>query len=85
MDERIFTEIELRRYADESTGPLYIAYNGIVYDVTDSPRWRTGIHEGMHFPGQDLTSELVDASHGAEVFQHAGIRRVGRLVPKPQF
>ncbi len=80
MEERLFTEIELRRYSDDAAGPLYIAYNGIVYDVIDSPRWRTGLHEGQHFPGQDLTSEIIDASHGEEVFQHAHIRRVGRLI-----
>jgi predicted heme/steroid binding protein len=76
--ERILTEGELRRFDGES-GPIYVAYRGVVYDVSDCPKWRTGLHEGLHFPGQDLTSELVEAPHGEEVFLRPCLRRVGRL------
>lgn len=79
QQERTFTINELRRYDGES-GPMYVAYRGIVYDVSESPRWRSGLHEQMHFPGQDLTGEMSDAPHHEEVFTHPGIRRVGRLV-----
>ncbi len=78
--ERIFTLTELRRY-DGEDGPLYVACGGVVYDVSDCPKWRTGMHEGMHFPGQDLTGELGEAPHGAEVFRRPCVRRVGRLAP----
>jgi predicted heme/steroid binding protein len=37
------------------------------------------LHEGMHFPGQDLTTELSDAPHGEEVFSRPCVRLVGRL------
>jgi predicted heme/steroid binding protein len=77
-EEHILTEGELRRFDGES-GPLYIAYRGVVYDVSDCPKWRAGLHEGLHFPGQDLTSELVEAPHGEEVFLRPCLRRVGRL------
>ena len=78
-DERLFTEHELRRRTGERGARMYIAYQGVVYDVTDCAKWHTGIHENLHFPGQDLTSELPEAPHGVEVFGHPCVRRVGRL------
>lgn len=77
-NERIFTESELRRF-DGEDGDIFIAFRGIVYDVTGCPKWRSGLHEQLHFPGQDLTSEIIEAPHGEEVFFRPCIRRVGRL------
>ena len=71
--------MELRRY-DGDEKPIYIAYQGIVYDVSDCPRWKSGLHEHLHFPGQDLTSELYDAPHSDEVFTRPCVKRVGRLI-----
>lgn len=76
--ETIFTERQLRRY-DGEAGPVYVAFQGIVYDLSDCPKWRTGMHEQLHFPGQDLTSELADAPHAEEVFTRPCVRRVGIL------
>lgn len=75
---RIFTTRELLRYNGDD-GPTYIAHQGIVYDVSDCPKWRSGLHENLHFPGQDLTSEFPEAPHGMEVFDHPCVRRVGSL------
>ena len=58
---------------------MYLACAGIVYEVTGCPRWRTGLHENLHFPGQDLTDEMREAPHGEEVFCRPCVRRVGRL------
>jgi predicted heme/steroid binding protein len=77
--ERLFTQRELRSY-DGEDGRIYIAYQGIVYDVSDCPKWRSGLHERMHFPGQDLTSEFPEAPHAEEVFRHPCVQRIGRLV-----
>jgi predicted heme/steroid binding protein len=77
--ERAFTLTELARYNGERGRPAYIAYAGVVYEVGDCPKWRTGLHEGLHFPGQDLTAELADAPHAAEVFSRPGVKRVGAL------
>lgn len=77
--EPTFTEQALRR-CDGEAGPMYVAYQGVVYDVSDCPHWRRGLHEGQHFPGQDLTAELPNAPHGAEVFARPGVRRVGIIV-----
>ena len=77
--DRTFTETELRRY-DGENGPMYIAHDGVVYDVSDCPRWRRGMHENLHFPGQDLSGELSDAPHKVDVFSRPCVRRVGRLI-----
>lgn len=58
---------------------MYVACRGVVYDVTECPKWRTGMHEALHFPGLDLTSELPEAPHGDEVFSRPCVKRVGRL------
>jgi len=79
MMESEFTEAELRRF-DGEAGPMYVAFDGVVYDVSDCPHWRTGFHQGLHFPAQDLTNELADAPHTAEVFTRPCVKRVGRLV-----
>jgi predicted heme/steroid binding protein len=79
VDElRTFTSRELRAY-DGDTGPAYVAYEGFVYDVSGCPRWRSGLHEGQHFPGLDLTGELSAAPHGVEVFKRPCVRKVGVL------
>ena len=81
MSERVFSELELRSYDGERGQPAYIAYAGIVYDVSDCPKWRTGLHEQLHFAGIDLTPSLRKAPHAAEVFSRPCVRRVGLLKP----
>ncbi len=78
--EREFRERELRSYTGERGTPMYVAYAGVVYDVTRCPKWRRGLHENLHWPGQDLSSEMRDAPHTADVFAHPCVVRVGRLV-----
>lgn len=46
---------------------VWVAYKGIVYNVTNSRLWKTGTHY-EHWSGQDLTDELEDAPHTDEVF-----------------
>jgi predicted heme/steroid binding protein len=46
---------------------IWVAYQGLVYDVTHSRLWREGKHY-EHWAGQDLTEELQDAPHSATVF-----------------
>ncbi len=80
IPERNFTQTELSLYNGDDYDEMYVAYKGIVYDVTDCPKWRRGIHEGVHFPGQDLSDELdQEAPHAGGVFSHPCIKIVGRL------
>jgi len=60
---------ELAAHDGRNGNPAYIAYNGKVYDVTESPMWAEGNHQGMHRAGTDLTPMLADAPHGEEVFE----------------
>jgi predicted heme/steroid binding protein len=77
-EERLFTEQELRRF-DGEDGPAYVAFQGVVYDVSGCPRWRRGMHEQLHFPGLDLTSAMPAAPHGEEVFTRPCVKRAGLL------
>ena len=56
---------------------IWIAYKGIIYDVTHSTLWRNGTHY-EHFAGQDLTHELPDAPHTDIVFSR--LKVVGKLI-----
>lgn len=47
---------------------VWIAYKGIIFDVTRSNLWRDGKHY-EHWAGQDLTAELADSPHGERVFE----------------
>jgi len=80
IPEREVTILELRRNDGERGYPKWIAYDGIVYDVTDCPRWQKELHERLHFPAQDLTSELPDAPHKDDVFTRPCVKVVGRLI-----
>ena len=77
--DRVILLVELRRNTGERGTPKWIACEGIVYDVTDCPKWRTDMHERLHFPGQDLTSELPDAPHKKDAFTRPCVKVVGRL------
>ncbi len=80
MTERTFTERELQQYNGEVGRPVYVAFAGVVYDVTDCPKWRTGFHEQLHFGGIDLTRSLPQAPHAAEVFTRPCVKRIGLLL-----
>lgn len=76
---RFISDLELRRQNGERGARKFVAYKGVVYDVTDCPKWRLDLHENLHFPGQDLTSELPDAPHKEDVFKRPCVKAVGRL------
>jgi predicted heme/steroid binding protein len=78
-EEQTFTERELQQFDGTRGKPAYIAYEGVVYDVTASSLWRGGQHKDLHYAGTDLTRTLRKAPHTAEVFAHATVKRVGRL------
>ncbi len=75
MTEITRSQLALRNGRDKET--VWIAYKGEVFDVTSSRLWRTGNHY-EHWAGQDLTDELKDAPHTAEVFRKFKV--IGKLV-----
>jgi predicted heme/steroid binding protein len=46
--------------------PAYIAYKGMVYDITNSRLWKNGQHMVKHHAGTDLTDVLKNAPHGED-------------------
>jgi predicted heme/steroid binding protein len=57
---------------------VWVAYNGLIYDVTRSRLWLRGKHY-EHWAGQDLTDELKDAPHTENVFDRFTV--IGKLKP----
>ncbi|WP_345976720.1 2-oxoacid:acceptor oxidoreductase subunit alpha [Sulfurimonas sp. HSL3-7] len=62
------TQNQLKRYNGRNGMKAYVGYKGKVYDVTESPFWKEGDHEGLHSAGADLTPMMIGAPHGDEVF-----------------
>jgi len=64
-----FTAEELSSFNGKEGNPVYIAFEGRVYDVTKSRLWSKGPHMNRHPAGKDLTAEISAAPHGTEVFE----------------
>jgi predicted heme/steroid binding protein len=58
--------------------PAYIAYKGIIYDVTGSRLWKNGSHVMKHAAGNDLTDILKTAPHGEDKI--LAMPQVGKLL-----
>lgn len=72
------TKEELAKNDGKDGKPAWLAYQGKVYDVTDSSFWMEGEHMGMHNAGRDLSDELEMAPHDNEKF--VDLKLVGELV-----
>ena len=58
-----YTPAELSQYDGTDGKPIYIAYKGNVYDVSESKMWRGGRHMKRHNAGGDLTTDIQAAPH----------------------
>lgn len=74
LPEYTRSQLALRNGQDKPQ--IWVALNGVIYDVTRSRLWRDGKHY-EHWAGQDLTAELKDAPHSEGVFQR--FEKVGKL------
>lgn len=63
------THEELAAHNGQDGKRAYVAVNGTIYDVTDSPHWENGLHPPDHQAGQDLTEELKSAPHVRAVIE----------------
>jgi predicted heme/steroid binding protein len=63
---RDITPEQLAHFDGKEGRPAYIAYKGIVYDMTSSRLWKNGVHVTKHHAGNDLTDALKNAPHGEE-------------------
>ena len=64
-----FDADELARFNGENGNPIYVAYDGKVYDVSQSKLWRKGQHMNRHRSGSDLTSDMQAAPHESDVLE----------------
>jgi predicted heme/steroid binding protein len=71
-----FTRNQLALRNGQDRPEIWIAYKGLIYDVSESRLWKNGKHY-EHWAGQDLTDELADAPHTAVVFERMKV--IGRL------
>lgn len=62
------TKSQLALYNGHDRDEVWVAYQGKIYDVSQSRLWRDGKHY-EHWAGQDLTEELADAPHTERVFE----------------
>ncbi|MHB8880100.1 MAG: CopD family protein [Thermodesulfovibrionales bacterium] len=78
-------EMTLARLAEcdgKEGHPAYIAYKGIIYDVSASRLWPEGTHLKRHQAGTDLTDILKDAPHGEEKLLKLPV--AGSLLPEKE-
>ncbi len=73
---KIYTKSQLALRNGIEMSNVWIAWNGMIYDVSRSKLWRKGEHY-EHWAGQDLTDELKDAPHTENVFDKFEV--VGKL------
>lgn len=71
-----YTRAQLALRNGQDKPEIWVAYQGLIYDVTMSRLWRKGQHY-EHWAGQDLTEELKEAPHNANVFDKFVV--IGRL------
>jgi predicted heme/steroid binding protein len=64
-----FTVEELARYDGKNRLPAYVAYEGKVYDVSDSFHWKDEDHQVLHNAGADLTTAIQQAPHGDDLLK----------------
>ncbi len=76
MNVPIYTRSQLALRNGQDREDIWVAYQGLIYDVKLSKLWRKGQHY-EHWAGQDLTEELKDAPHNANVFDKFEV--IGRL------
>ncbi|GAB1463502.1 cytochrome b5 domain-containing protein [Pedobacter sp.] len=68
MELQTYTKQQLALRNGQDKPQVWIAFKGIIYDVSESRLWKNGKHY-EHWAGQDLTEELADAPHSEMVFE----------------
>ncbi|PSL04407.1 cytochrome b5 domain-containing protein [Cecembia rubra] len=76
---KTYTKQQLALRNGQDRPEIWVAYQGIIYDVSQSRLWKNGKHY-EHWAGQDLSEELQDAPHTANVFLK--FDQVGKLEEK---
>jgi len=64
-----FDSDELVKFNGKNKSSIYIALRGKVYDLSESKRWKDGLHMKRHRAGADLGTDIQAAPHGTEVLE----------------
>ena len=64
-----FDIAELEKFDGNNGRPVYVAYKGKVYDVSNSKLWKNGLHMKRHHAGHDLTADIQGAPHEPDVLE----------------
>lgn len=71
-----YTKQQLALRNGQDKPEIWVAFRGLIYDVSASRFWKNGRHY-QHWAGQDLTEELLDAPHSEKVFEK--FKAIGHL------
>lgn len=83
---REFDDESIKEFNGKDGKPVYLAYQGKVYDVSASRFWKTGLHMKRHPSGKDLTADIAAAPHGPDVLERypqVGVLKKGRTAERP--
>ena len=83
---REFDDESIKEFNGKDGKPVYLAYQGKVYDVSASRFWKTGLHMKRHRSGKDLTADIAAAPHGPDVLERypqVGVLKKGRTAERP--
>jgi predicted heme/steroid binding protein/uncharacterized membrane protein len=82
------TPEQLSHFDGKEGRPAYIAYKGIVYNVSQGRFWKNGSHVMKHSAGNDLTDMLKNAPHGEDkilAMQQVGVLQMTAEKPARPF
>lgn len=74
--QKTFTLSQLAAYNGKNGAKAYVAYDGIVYDVSSIGAWDTGTHQGIK-AGTDITSAFSNSPHSVSLVK--GLPVIGTL------
>ena len=82
------TPEQLSHFDGKEGRPAYIAYKGLIYDLSRARLWKNGIHVVKHAAGHDLTAILKMAPHGEDkilAMPQVGALAIGKETQKRPF
>lgn len=68
---------ELKAFDGQDGQPAYVAVDGVIYDVSETRKWKNGKHENGIVAGIDLTELINSSPHGKSILGEAKI--VGKI------